>query len=167
MADLYKFAVQQNALTNASFKTAGSVNAAAAAASGVQIRRGRILDILIGQNGAPSGTDCGINYDVSRITTVGTNTAVIPNPSDGADAVFMGLAGQNHSAEPTFAAAGSGLNMLQFPLNQRGALRWQARDDNEALIYPATANNGFSLRAQVTTASAYTGAGGGALVVQE
>jgi hypothetical protein len=167
MGDIYLFSIQQNALSNASFKTAGTFGAAAAAASGVQIRRGRLLDILIGQNGTPNGTDCGVLYDVSRCTAYGTSTAVTANPGDGADAAFMGLAGQNHSAEPTYAAAGSGLSMLQIALNQRGAIRWQARDDNQALVWPATANNGFGLRGQVTTASAYTGAGGGSVTVQE
>lgn len=167
MADLYKFAFASGALSNASFKTGATFGAAAAAASGIQLRRGRLVDLILGQNGAPSGTDCAVNYDVSRCTAYGTNTSVTPNPSDGADAVFMGLAGQTHTVEPTYAAAGSGLDMLQFPLNQRGAIRWQARDDNEAIVYPATANNGFGVRAQVSTASAYTGVGGGSLAVQE
>lgn len=166
MSDDYGFSFSQSALTNTGFKTAGTVGAAAAAASGIQLRRGRLVEVNIGQNGAPSATDCAILYDISRVTAFGTNTAVVPNPIDAADAVFMGLAGQNHTVEPTLASAGAGLSLLQFPLNQRAAYRWVAKDGKE-LVYPATANNGFAVRAQVTTGSAYTGAGGGSLVVQE
>src|SRR5258707_9661122 len=137
MPDDYGISGQQATTTNANFKTAITVGAAAAAASGIQLRRGRIIELNLGQNGAPSATDCAVLYDISRCTAFGTATAVTPDPIDGADAVFMGLSAQNHTVEPTLAAAGSGLSMLQFPLNQRAGYRWTSKDGKE-LVYPAT-----------------------------
>jgi hypothetical protein len=164
--DDYGIAFAQATLTNTGFKTAVVVAAAAAAASGIQIRRGRLIEVNFGQNGAPSATDCAILYDISRSTTLGTASALVPNPVDGADAVFMGQCAQNHTVEPTIAAAGSGLSLFQIPVNQRGAYRWTPKDGRE-LVYPATASNGFAIRGQVSTASAYTGPGGGSAVIAE
>jgi hypothetical protein len=161
----YGLTFSQNTLTT-SFKTAGIIAAAAAAASGIQVKRGKVFDLNVGQGGAPSATDTPIQWDVSRSTTLGTATSVTISPDDPADAAFNGQAASNATVEPTIAAAGSGLNLVNFFLNQRASYRWSAKDGKE-LIYPATANNGFAVRALATTGSSYTGSAGGSLQVTE
>jgi len=156
MADDYGFAFN-NASSSTTYRTAGLVAAASAAASGVQIRRGRLYEFGVGQLGSPSATDCDLQWDVSRITALGTVTSVTPNPLDGADAGFMGQAGSNATAEPTYTANSSLWNMA---LNQRAIFK-QVFKDGKELVYPATANNGLGIRALVGVSSAYTGSIGG------
>ena len=63
----FGFSFQQATVTT-SFKTAGIVTAAAAAASGVQVRRGMVEELDLGQEAAPNATDCDVQWDVSRQT---------------------------------------------------------------------------------------------------
>jgi len=149
----FGFAFNQATVTS-SYKTAGLVTAAAAAASGVQIRRGKIFDLELGQLSAPNATDCPVQWDVSRQTAAGNATAVTPNPFDPADPAFMGLAGSNATAEGTITA---GSSVLNIGINQRGSYRWACAPGDE-LVYPATASNGFAFRCLSPN---YGGAAGG------
>lgn len=159
-------AFNQAALST-SYKTALGIGAAIAAGSGIQIRRGKLYDLSIGQSGPPNSTDTSIQWDLSR--TVGvhgfTATAQAPNMDDSADAAFMGQCNVNATVEGTVAAQGSGLGMLNFVINQRAAYRWISKDGKE-LVYPATADNGFVVRA-LTVTSGYTGPAAGALQFTE
>lgn len=153
---VYAIGGQQTILTT-TYKTAISVNAAA---SGT-IRRGKVFDINVSQAAAPSSTDTNIIFDMSRVTSVGTNTAVTPAPGDPADAVFSGLAGQNHTIEPT----GLTPSVFNIGLNQRAPYRWQTYLGSGAeIVYPATASNGLALRVQSLL---YTASAGGIIYCQE
>jgi hypothetical protein len=141
----FSLAHTQSTLTT-TYKTSGELAAASAAASGVEIRRGKVFEFDFGQTGVPNATDCPVQWDVSRITAIGTRTALVPSPLDGADAVTNAQAGVNDTVEPTVAAAGSGLSLFNLGINQRAAYRWIAAPGKE-LVWPATASNGFAIRA--------------------
>jgi hypothetical protein len=162
----YGVAYNQAAASTA-YKTALAIAAAAAAASGIQLRRGRLFDINIGQSGPPNSTDTSIQWDVSRFSSYAgfTLTTQAPNPDDSADPVFMGQCGVNATVEGTYSAQGSGLGLLNFVINQRAAYRWISKDGKE-LVYPATANLGIGVRALVVT-SGYVGPIAGTLQFTE
>lgn len=159
----YAIPCSQSALST-SFKTAGTVTAAAAAASGIQIRRARIYEFDFGIQGPPNATDTSIQMDISRQTAAATATAVTPNALDPADPAFMGLATSNATVEGTVTANSS---VFQTWINQRGAFRWATQPlSGQDLIFPATASNGFALRA-LTVTSGYTAGAGGTIYILE
>jgi hypothetical protein len=159
----YTVPCSQNTMTT-TFKTAGIVTAAAAAASGIQVRRVRIWEFDFGIQGPPNATDTSIQIDISKQTAAGTTTAVTPVKADDADPVFMGLAGSNATAEGTVTASSSLFNTW---INQRGAFRWTTQPlSGQDLICPATASNGFALRALTVTAG-YVAAAGGTIYILE
>lgn len=162
----YGIAYNQAANTT-SYKTALAVAAAAAAASGIQIRRGRLFDLTIGQSGPPNSTDTSIQWDVSRFLSYAgfTLSTAAPNPDDSADPAFMGQCGINATVEGTYQSQGSGLGLLNFVINQRAAQRWLSKDGKE-LVFPATANLGIGVRTLVVT-SGYTGPTAGTLQFTE
>lgn len=133
---------------SSSYKTGTAVYAAAS----VSIRRGKIFRIAVGQSSAPNATDVNVQFDLSRQTAAGTATAFTPNPEDPADAACSAVAGINATVEGTITSNSS---LFNRSINQRGTLSWET--DNEAAMHtwPATASNGFALRAQ---SSVYAGA---------
>lgn len=132
----YAIEVNRTASTSASLGSVGAV-------STTQARRGRVYDIILGAEATPA--DAALQWMVQRYTAAGTSTAVTPKPLDLADAVFLGQAGENHTAEPTYTA---GEVMLSISLNQRASFRWVAAPGGE-LVYPATTANGFGLKTPV------------------
>lgn len=128
------------------YKTALAVYATSGA-----LRRGKIMELILGAVGNPSSTDTPIQWDLSRQTAPGTATAFTPQPVDSADAAAAATAAANATAEGTITAGSSVFNQ---GANQRQAIRWYAVDESKALIWPASANNGFALRA---LSPAYTG----------
>ena len=97
---------------------------------GAGTRRGKIYDVMFGSEATPA--DAAILWTVRRYTAAGTATAVTPQALDAADAAFSGVAGENHTIEPTYTA---GAIVLNVPLNQRATYRWVAAPGGE-LIYP-------------------------------
>ena len=118
------------------------------ASSGTALRRGKLYELTVGCSGAPA--DNIFQWGVGRITAAGTSTAVTPTAVDPADTAYLGLAGQNHTVEPTYTA---GQTVLTIDLNQRATFRWVAAPYGE-LVYPATNANGFGIRTPVATALA-------------
>ena len=123
-------------------------------------RRGFLMGIDISQIGAPSGTDCQIQYDIPRITVGSTSmTTYTPNDvSGGADAAAAMTAGigSTGSTEPTVMANSQ---LFNRGINQRNSFRWDANDRLAALIFPASAGAGIAGRAQCTVAAAFAGTG--------
>jgi hypothetical protein len=99
-----------------------------------------VFDVLIGTNGTPA--DNYLQWDISRITAAGTSTSVTPQALDPADAAALGLAGNNHTVEPTVTA---GSSLLNVGVNQRASYRWVAAPGSE-LVFPALNANGLALR---------------------
>lgn len=136
------------ATISSSYKTAVTVYATTG--TGI-LRRGKIAEIIIGQSANPNATDTYVQWDLSRQTAAGTATALVPPPVDPADVACGATAGVNATVEGTITASSS---LFNEAINQRGSFRWQEIDELKMLTYPATAGNGFALRAQSST---YTG----------
>lgn len=128
---------QQNLST--SFKTIVVLKAATAT-----LKRGKIMELAFGADGAPNATDCQIVYDVSRQTADGTATAATPTAKDPADVAAGSVAAVNATAEGTITANSS---VWSKALNQRASQIWYARDEANALIWPATNLAGLAVRA--------------------
>jgi hypothetical protein len=109
-------------------------------APGSGMRRAKIYDLILGSEGAPA--DVANLWELNRFTAAGTSTAFTPLPLDPADAAAATVAGENHSAEPTYTAAAK---LLEVALNQKATFRWVAIPGGE-LVIPATASNGIGIR---------------------
>ncbi|MBV8755399.1 MAG: hypothetical protein JO328_21305 [Hyphomicrobiales bacterium] len=130
----------------------------AVAATSGSLRRGKIYDVLIGTNGTPA--DNYLQWDISRITLLGSGTAVTPVALDPADAAALGTAQNNCTSEPTVTPNSS---LFNVGVNQRASYRWVAAPGSE-LLFPATANNGLALR---TLSGGYTGSATGDFMYEE
>lgn len=103
------------------------------------MRRIAIYDLVFGSNTAG---DTQFVFDVSRITTAPTGSAVVPQPFDPADPASVTLAAENLSANGTLTA---GAIPLSVPMNQRSTVRWACRDGKEIII-PAAADDGVQFQ---------------------
>ena len=141
-----------------SYKTALTISCASSNA-----RRFKIFDINIAAQGAPASTDTNIQFDLSKHTAAGTNTATTLIAADLGDSYWTSVGGANNTVEPTGPSATAGV--FNIAMNQRAPFRWQTYLGSGAeLIFPATANNGASLRA---LSAGYTGAAGGTIYFME
>lgn len=131
--------------TTSTYKTLLDVTAAATA-----MRRGKLYDVTFGTLGTPA--DQTYEFDISRQTVAPTATTVTPNPLDSADAAFGGLSHANATVEGTITAASS---VFYLGINQRASYRWVAAPGSE-LVYPATASNGFAIRARSASGGTVT-----------
>lgn len=122
-------------------KTIASLTAATAT-----LRRAFIYEAIFGAAQVPNAADCEIVWDLIRISTVGTGSAVTPSPLDAADAASGTVGTVNNTAEPT-----TGVSLDVIALNQRNSQRWIARDDKSRIVVPATNVNGVALRAKSST----------------
>jgi hypothetical protein len=117
------------------------------------LRRYRIYDYTLSQDGPPNATDCALDWDVSRTSAAGTAAgAGTANPLDGGDVASGLTIGLNHpnGTPPTYAAAGSGLNLDTIGLNQRNTYRWACAPGQEIVI-PAVTLNGLGWRCKSAT----------------
>lgn len=130
-------------------------------ASSGTVRRGRIYDFTVGPQSAPNGTDCTIQFDLSRITTSGAYTVSVANQADTVDAAFTGIGASNYTTEPTVTSSSQVWNN---GANQRAPMRWVASGPDAEFVWPATTQNGFALRSLSTQ---YTGATGGVIQFRE
>ena len=125
MGDAYAATGVQAVVTASPGDTALSVE-------GVALTRGRLYDAIVGHGGTPA--DNVIAWLVRRGTLTGTDTAVTPQQLDGDGPAAQITAGEDHSAEPTFAA---GSELLDFPLNQRATFRWVVAPNGEIVVAAA------------------------------
>lgn len=129
---------QQNLST--AFKSIIGLNSVTA-----NLRRGKIMEVAFGADGAPNATDCQIVYDISRQTAAGTGgTTNVPTPKDPAEIASIMTSLINYTGEPTITAASS---VWMKALNQRASQIWYARDEINALVWPATNLAGLVVRA--------------------
>lgn len=141
-----KFLVPGNQATlTTTYKTGALIHATTAA-----LTRGQVTELIMGPTGVPNATDCSIQWDLSKISAAGTSSAFTPNPADNA-AVALATAGVNATVEPTVTANSSRFNV---GANQRQCIRWFAAGTDDEMVFPATANNGFALRALSTNYAA-------------
>src|ERR1019366_7659036 len=100
----YSINMLQAAGTPQNMTTTHKTQLSITAATAGPVTRGKLVDIHVGPAGAPNSTDCSIIWDVSRITTVGTNTATTPVPVDYGGAAAQSVGCACHTAEPTYTA---------------------------------------------------------------
>lgn len=122
-----------------------------AATTGLQ--RGRLLDFIFGTLGTPA--DQSYEWDVSRMTTIGTGTATVPVALDPADAVSSTVGTANHTVEPTVTATSS---LFYLGTNQRASYRWVSSPGSE-IVWPATNLNGVGLRTRSVSGGTATATG--------
>lgn len=85
----------------------------------------------------------GIRLQAGRITAEGTNTDVVPRPTDLADtAVTTSDAGEAHSVEPTYTV---NIELFNRGFHSLGGLVWFA-PKGSGLMIPATAAAGIGWR---------------------
>src|SRR5262249_5096260 len=85
------------AITGTEAPLSGSYKAVLSiAATTGALRRGKVFDLLIGTNGTPA--DNYLQWDISRMTAVGTATSVTPQALDPADTAALGTAANNYTA---------------------------------------------------------------------
>ena len=90
--------------------------------------------------GSETSVDAAIQFCVSRITAEGTNTDVVPQPINPADAATESDAGENHTVEPTYT--NSALRLFTKSFHQRNGFRVNFAP-GKYITFPATASNGF------------------------
>lgn len=164
--------VQQSMSTT--YKTlvvAGNSSATTATVGGGAYRRGKLYDILIGNNGTPA--DNYLEFDVALVT-LGTTPSGIVNTlissvssnfgCDPADTSVVAAISINSTAEVGISAL---TEKWYIGINQRASYRWVANPGGE-LLYPAnssaTGSNGLALRAR---SGGYTGTVTGNVMIQE
>ena len=108
--------------------------------TGAASTRGWIYYFSLSSAATPA--DNAIEWIVQRHTAVGTATAILEVPLDGADGIALCLADENHTVEPTFTAA---TEVFDNAVNQRMTYTWNANPDGEFVI-PATAAAGFGFQ---------------------
>lgn len=126
------------------YSVAGDQNAAATTTilgiTSTAAIRPKLYDVLFGSAAAPA--DQAFNMKMQRSTAAGTSTAVTPQALDPGDPAAVTIAGQNHTAEPTYT---SGAIVLSFSVNQQATFRWVVPPE-EGIVAPATAANGLGLQ---------------------
>jgi hypothetical protein len=102
------------------------------------MRRARMIAVELGNASSPA--DNAFIYNFIRCTTAGTGTTVTPVQLDNqGDTLASTIVATNLiSADPSL----SGIAILNWPVNQRGSVRWVAAPGDE-LVIPSTASNGF------------------------
>lgn len=106
--------------------------------------RPRIKRFNLSVIGAAPTTDQSLECRWARCTALGTSTAVTlggRDPSDVAGTPVV-TAGSNCTVEPTYTA-GSGED---FGMNPRLTYVWQAAEQYDEIILPATASNGVGFQ---------------------
>jgi hypothetical protein len=106
-------------------------------AAASNMRRARIMELELGN--ATSPADNAFIMNVIRATTAGSGTTRTPVMLDAADTLASTIvATDTVTADPSL----SGVAILNWPVNQRGSVRFVAAPGAEPVI-PATASNGF------------------------
>lgn len=114
---------------------------------GTAAKRGAVYYV---STGSDATADNAIELVIQRCSALGTSTAVTPQALDSADAAATLLAGEAHSAEPTYTANAILLNISG---HQRATIQWYAPPGGE-LIIPSTNNAGVGMQV-ITVTTAY------------
>lgn len=103
-------------------------------------KRARLFELQLSSRDTP--VDQALNFAVLRATALGTSTAVTPEKFDPADAAAVMLAGEAHSAEPTYTA---GSELIDQAFNLKAIFRFVTAPE-WGFVIPATASNGLGVR---------------------
>ena len=119
-------------------------------------RRGKCYEVIMGATSNPNSTDCLIQYDVSRMSASGSlaGTSYVPTILDPADGACSAIAYILVTTAPTITANSS---LLNAGLNQRNSQRWQAAQESQMMVWPASTGNGLVSRCLSPTYNADVG----------
>lgn len=108
------------------------------------LRRLKTYEFNVGATGVPNATDCNITIDISRMT--GTTSIIgssyTPQATDPADATAVGVSFVNITQEIAAALLSTSTPLYHNGMNQRNSIRWVAAQESQAIISPATSQNG-------------------------
>lgn len=130
---------------NRAISTTASTVGSFGASSGTQARRLKLMAFFVGSETTPA--DQAYLFTVQRYTAAGTSTAIVPKPFDLADPVLLGVAGENHTVEPTYTAAEV---LFSTGSHQRDRIVYYAPPDG-AITVPATNAAGLGFLADVSS----------------
>jgi len=121
----------------------------------IQLRRGRLYDILVGTNGTPA--DNAMIWTVQRATAGSTPTfagmlSSVALALDPADSTPASAVWANSSLETAYTFVATNIPWY-VGVNQRASYRWVAAPGSE-ILWPATSSAGITLRVK---SPAYTG----------
>ena len=111
------------------------------ASNATQLRRHKVLELTFGVE-APA--DQTVRLTGQRYSAAGTSTAVVPTPIDALEGALttpamLGVAGENHSVEPTYTAT---LIVFNFVVHMRNPLLYYAPPGAEVVV-PGTNASGI------------------------
>lgn len=131
----------------------------------IQLRRGKLYDILVGTNGTPA--DNAMMWSVIRATTgstlAGAGIASSANLQlDQADSTPASYVNTNSSTQTVYTLVASNMPW-HVGVNQRASYRWVAAPGSE-IVWPATSSSGLVLNVK---SPAYTGTATGSVMWNE
>ena len=116
--------------------------------------RGYIYEFDVGTDGQPNSTDCSVQWDMSRQTTLGTGVATVITSLDPADTPCLMVGRGNYTIIPIITANSS---VWSLAANQRASYRWVVNPGGPGeLVIPATDVNGLVIRCQSATYASTT-----------
>lgn len=125
--------------------TCTSTNKTAISLISIAGLRPKIYGWLVGADGAPNSTDCSIVYTLQIQTTVGTGSAVTPQPLDPGYQAAKCAANSNFTVEPTYTAGA--LPWGPIGLNQRASQQlWTPPNGPIVLVGTASAGAGIQVK---------------------
>jgi hypothetical protein len=156
----------QVSLTTTDISLISIIASTAAPSPTIQLRRGRVYDILVGDMGTPA--DNAMYWSMQRVTAGSTpayagyassltTLALDPADTSPANAVIV-----NSSIETSYTFTATNTPWY-VGVNQRASYRWVAAPGSE-IVWPATASAGVALRVK---SPAYTGVASGTVFWSE
>ena len=117
-----------------------------------QLRRFKLIDIVLGFNTAPADNQQELLVARCTVAQVGAAATPTPSPFDAADAAacFQASTGTYATTTPT-----AGVTVLTFAMNQRNTIRWSAAPGEEVTA-SSTAGNGLGVLSNIISAGTPT-----------
>lgn len=131
----------------------------------IQLRRGKVYDILVGTNGTPA--DNAMVWTMQRATAGSTPAyagylSSLAVALDQADATPAAAVWANSSIETAYTFVATNIPWY-VGVNQRASYRWVAAPGSE-IVWPATSSAGVALRVK---SPAYTGTATGSIMYSD
>lgn len=131
----------------------------------IQLRRGKLYDILVGTNGTPA--DNAMMWSIQRCTAGSTLAGAgiassVALALDQADSTPASYVNTNSSTESPYTATATNMPFY-VGVNQRASYRWVAAPGSE-IVWPATSSAGIVLRVK---SPGYTGTATGSVMFTE
>lgn len=110
--------------------------------------RPRVYEFVLAARNTP--TDQAQKWEISRFSAAGVGATTTPSPLDPNDPPSTATAASGMAAEPTYTDA-----LIHVSFNQQATFRWAVPREN-AIILPASADNGIGIRSLVVSGGSAT-----------